>query len=283
MLSYQHGFHAGNYADVIKHLVLTRLLSYMTIKAKPLLYLDTHAGKGCYDLNAAQALKTAEAQQGIARLWREKNTLSPLFQPYIACLNSLNPNGNLRFYPGSPYLAAHLLRNHDRMVICEKHPQEFSALCTMSQGRPNLACLETDGLHTLKAHTPPKEKRGLIFVDPSYEIKTEYRQIPLALAQAWHRFATGTFCLWYPIVDPYHHRQILRNLAVADQDGLRLEFYLTRQPQPGLWGCGLWIVNPPYILKQELQHMLPLLCKLLNAGEAWFLLTENLTTPGETK
>ena len=273
MLSYQHGYHAGNFADVIKHLTLTRLLNYMLIKEKPILYLDTHAGRGMYDLQDKQAIKTGEAQQGIEIIWAHRKELPAVFSPYIEQITQLNKGDKLRYYPGSPWLATHILRQHDRLCYSELHPGEFEHL----EGLPNIGkrvfSSNTNGLDKLNALLPPAERRGLIFVDPSYEIKTDYRLIPELLKVAYNRFETGVYCIWYPLVDNKLHAQLLRGLKnIGAKNNLRIEFSLTGAAKSAMTGCGLWIINPPYVLQAELKQALDALRKLFNPGVSSYLI-----------
>lgn len=273
MLSYQHGYHAGGYADVVKHLTLTCLLDYLLQKEKPLLYLETHAGRGLYDLKDKQALKTLEAEQGIERLWTQRHQLPPIFSSYLSAIESLNPDKTMRYYPGSPWLALHTLRPQDRVSFSELHPREFGHLQQLAAPRKGILFNNSDGLLQLKALLPPPERRGLIFLDPSYEIKTEYRQLPDALSLAYRRFETGVYCLWYPIIDKKLHAKLLRGMAdIGAKNNLRIEFSLTSSSNTGMTGCGLWIMNPPYLLATQMKEGLDALRKIFNPGVSSYLI-----------
>ena len=273
MLSYQHGYHAGNFADVIKHLTLTRLLNYMTNKEKPMFYLETHAGRGMYDLQDKQALKTGEASQGIELVFAQRNQLPDVFSPYLQQIAQLNTEDKLHYYPGSPSLAINALRAQDRLIFSELHPGEFEHLQNLPRLNKRVFYSENDGLDNLNALLPPAERRGLIFLDPSYEIKTEYRQIPAALKIAYNRFATGVYCVWYPIIDNKLHDQFLRGMkSVGADNNLRIEFYLNATTGAGMSGCGLWIINPPYLLATELKLALNALRKVFNPGVSSYLI-----------
>lgn len=278
MLSYQHGYHAGNFADVIKHLALTRLLTYMTQKDKPLFYLETHAGKGQYDLRDKQAEKTGEYKQGIQLLWPDRKKLPALFKPYLQAIKQLNPHeaklkDGLRHYPGSPYLAIDALRKEDRLYFCELHPAEFEALNQMPHWNKKVHLSQTDGIMSLKALLPPQEKRGLVFIDPSYEIKDEYKHIPLAIKQAYAHFGNGVFCLWYPIVNRHATEQLLRGMkGIGAKNALKIEFNLTLVPKDGMSGCGLWVINPPFTLAQEMKEALDILRTYYNPGVSSYLI-----------
>ncbi len=272
MLSYQHSYHAGGFADVIKHLVQTRLIDYLIKKEKPLLYLDTHSGRGLYDLESPHAQKTKEASLGIHCLWSERDRLPHVFLPYIDAITQLNQTSTLRYYPGSPKIAIQMLRNQDRIVLHERHPQEFEYLTQLSHQQKRVYCYDEDGLHSLKAQLPPVERRGLIFVDPAYELKTEYRDVISNLKTAHKRFSTGVYCLWYPIIDAHLHQQFIKNLRTIDTDSsLRIEFYTTNKPTLGMYGCGLWIINPPYVLAEEATQALQVMKKLINPGTSYFV------------
>ena len=273
MLSYQHGYHAGNFADVIKHLTLTRLFNYMTNKDKPMFYLETHAGRGIYDLYDKQALKTGEARQGIELLWAHRKQLPALFTPYIQSIEKLNNGDKLRNYPGSPSLAMQFLREQDRSFYCELHPGEFEFLQKLPPCGKRVHFSHSNWLDSLNALLPPPERRGLIFLDPSYEVKTDYRQVPELLKAAYQRFETGVYCIWYPLVDNKLHAQLLRGLKnIGANNNLRIEFYLTGAAIAGMSGCGLWVINPPYVLQSELTLALEALRKIFNPGVSSYLI-----------
>ncbi len=277
MLSYQHSYHAGNFADVLKHVTLTRLLDYMTKKDKGLFYLETHSGRGLYDLKGPHALKTGEAKAGIERLWQEK-ALPPVFSNYLQLIGNLNADGDLRAYPGSPEIAIQMLRKQDRLFFSELHSGEFEQLSQLSKRGKRVVYSNTDGLSDLNALLPPSERRGLVFIDPTYEVKTEYRDIPKLLKKSYKHFTGGTYCLWYPLVDKKHHEQLLRGLGgIETNDYLRCEFYQSTHPGLGMTGCGLWIINPPYVLADELHAINKVLCKLFNPGKSSYLIEKSPT------
>lgn len=273
MLSYQHGYHAGGFADVVKHLTLTRIINYMIQKDKPIFYLETHSGRGIYDLKDGQATKTSEFRQGISLLWDQRKKAPPIFSPYFDAIKSLNATGTLRFYPGSPYLAISGLRPQDRLACSELHPGEFSHLEQVPQLGKHVFFNQSDGIKDLNALLPPIERRGLIFIDPSYEMKEEYKQIPNAIKLAYSRFSTGVYCLWYPIIDNRLHNQLLCGLKnINASHTLRLEFYLTASPKKGMTGCGLWVINPPYTLAEEIKKTFDFLRTLFNPGISSYLI-----------
>lgn len=267
MLSYQHGYHAGNFADVIKHISLTRLLAYLTKKDKPFFYLETHSGKGLYNLKDKQAEKTKEYEQGIKLLWENRKNLPQEFLEYMQAIRQLNNSTSLSLYPGSPYLAINALRTQDRSYFCELHPAEFEILAQMHRHNKKAHISHSDGIAALNALLPPPEKRGLVFLDPSFEIKDEYKLIPQAIKQAYNRFATGVYCLWYPIINKKITEQLIRGmLSIHAKNALRLEFYLTLAPKEGMTGCGLWIINPPYTFAAEIRKVLDTLKTYFNPG-----------------
>ncbi len=272
MLSYQHGYHAGNFADVVKHTILSRLIDYMTQKDKPLFYLETHSGRGVYDLHSPQSLKTTEARDGIHLLWEQRQQLPSLFNSYLKSIRHINSKDVLRYYPGSPEIAIQSFREQDRMFFSELHSGEFNYLTQLPKQGKRVFYSDQDGMKNLAALLPPPERRGLIFLDPSYEIKTEYREIPIALKTAYQRFSTGVYCLWYPLVDNKLHQQLIRGLKNIGANSLQVEFYLTGENKPGMTGCGLWIINPPYVLPEELKLILQALRKIFNPGVSSYLM-----------
>ncbi len=256
MLSYQHSYHAGCCADVLKHLTLSLLLQYMKQKPAAFFYLDTHAGRGVYDLNHPQALKTGEADLGIALLWPESARLPDVFHHYLQSIEQINPNNavSVRHYPGSPAVAINLIRECDRATFCELHPYENTILSHIPRNGRTVFTSHSDGLEQLSAALPPRERRGLIFIDPSYEVKQEYKTIPQKIKQAVQRFSTGTFCLWYPIFNDHQpHTQLLRGLKSIDAaKTLSIQQVSKKPATQGMIGSGLWIINPPFVLKDQL-------------------------------
>ncbi|MGQ3892751.1 23S rRNA (adenine(2030)-N(6))-methyltransferase RlmJ [Legionella sp. CNM-4043-24] len=275
MLSYQHGYHAGNFADVVKHLTLSRVIDYMGQKDKPLLYLETHSGRGLYDLHDGQAGKTSEYRQGVSLLWEQRTKLPDLMTPWLSVLKNLNPKGELRYYPGSPHLALSLLRSQDRAVFAERHPREFEQLEQLPRQGRRVQFRHADGIREMQADLPPIERRALTFLDPSYEIKDEYKTIPRAIQAAFSRFSTGVYCLWYPVVDRRLRDQLVRGMmAIPTERTLRIEFYLTGAAQTGMTGCGLWLINPPHTLAAEMRIILDNLRTLFNPGVSYYLIEE---------
>ena len=266
-MNYDHAFHAGNFADVVKHAVLARLIDYLKRKDKPFRVIDTHAGSGLYDLSGERAQKTGEWQGGIGRLLGADlpAPARALLQPYLDVVESFNPGPGLRFYPGSPVLVRQLLRARDRLTALELHPDAAFALKSRFAGDFQARIIELDGWLALGAHVPPKEKRGLVLVDPPYEIEDEFGRIVEGLARAHSRWPTGIYAFWYPIKDRAavrRFREALRDVGIPRILDVSLEI---RSPSPiaRLDGSGLVIVNPPYTIEDELRILLPALCDAL--------------------
>jgi 23S rRNA (adenine2030-N6)-methyltransferase len=278
-MNYRHIYHAGNFADVLKHAVLARLIAYLRQKDKPFRVIDTHAGIGVYDLSSEEAQKTGEWQDGIGRLMESPLPahVAPLLQPYLETVRALNPDGGLTLYPGSPKIARLMLRREDRLSLMELHPADYEELGANFAGDFQVRVTRLDGWLALNAHLPPKEKRGLILVDPPFEIEGEYRRLADGLAKAWRRFPGGVYCLWYPLkkgapVGDFH--QALEDLEIPKMLAAELSVKSERETT-GLTGSGLIVVNPPYTLKGELDILLPFLKEKLaqdrfaSAGSHW--------------
>jgi len=268
MLSYRHAFHAGNHGDVLKHAVLARVLAYLVEKERPLLYLDTHAGAGLYDLRQGQARKTCEAAQGIGRLWGE-TTLPALLRPYRAVLGIHNPGRTLCRYPGSPLIARQILRPADRAVCHERHPTDYPLLVIALEDDRRFQVLRQDGWAGLCAQLPPRERRGLVLIDPSYEQDADYRAVPDALREALRRFPTGVYLLWYPLLGSAQSvRMVQAILALGVPKTLRVELTVAApRHRPGLSGSGLLLINPPWMLEVELREALPWLAQRLGDSD----------------
>jgi 23S rRNA (adenine2030-N6)-methyltransferase len=262
-MNYRHIYHAGNFADVLKHAVLAMLIRYLQKKEGAFRVLDTHAGIGLYDLSSVEAQKTGEWQTGIGKLIDAKlpEPAAALLEPYLSAVRALNPKGGLTKYPGSPALARALFRPQDRLSAIELHPDDSRALARLFEGDHQVRVTELNGWLTLNAHLPPKEKRGLVLIDPPFEEEGEYDRLVKGLAQGYRRFRGGTFCLWYPMkkgapIADFH--QALKDLEIPKMLCAELTVMSDRETA-GLNGSGLIIVNPPYTLKDELQVLLPAL------------------------
>lgn len=265
MLAYQHAFHAGNHADVFKHLVLTLLLRHLNLKDKAYRVVDSHAGAGCYALQSAQAGKTGEFEQGIARLW-SRDDLPAAAADYVAQVRALNPDGMLANYPGSPWLAHHLSRPGDQLRLYELHPAEFAALQRLMGSMKGVQVHQADGFDAAKAQWPPPSRRSLLFIDPSYEGSLDYARVVDSVRQALRRFAQGMVMVWYPLVNKPGSQAMLRALqALATQPWVhaRLSLQAADAQGFGLLGSGVFVVNPPYTLHATLQPLMPWLARVL--------------------
>ena len=266
MLSYRHGFHAGNHADVLKHAVLVHLLAYLVKKEKPVWYIDTHAGAAGYALDEAWAQKNAEFETGISRLWPRQDA-PRLLDAYLAQVRALNPDGTLRFYPGSAQIAMQLLREQDRLRLFELHSTESRGLKDhFANDSPRVLVQAGDGFDGLKSVLPPPSRRGIALIDPSYEDKRDYARARATLEDALRRFATGVYLLWYPIVQRKESAQFPDQLKrLQRKDWLHVALTV-KAPAPdgfGLHGSGLFVLNPPWDLPALLAESMPYLVKVL--------------------
>lgn len=265
MLSYRHGFHAGNHADVLKHSMLVFLLDYLSRKEKPWQFVDTHAGAARYDLHSEWSLKQAEHESGIARLW-ERGDLPPLLASYVEHVRRLNPDGKLRHYPGSPQLAWQCARASDRLRLFELHSTESGVLAShFSDAGSRVQVKAQDGYTGLIAVLPPPSRRGLALIDPSYEQKSDYGQVVSTLKEALTRFATGIYMVWYPLLQRQEARgfaQSLEQMAHAlGVDWLNATL-VVEAPSPdgfGMHGSGVFVLNPPWTLPDALKPTLSFL------------------------
>jgi len=267
VLAYRHHFHAGNFADVFKHALLARLLVALTKKDKPLCYLDTHAGIGRYDLRHRWAQKNREFEGGIARLWA-RGDAPALLAPYLDAVRAENPDGVLGVYPGSPVIAQHLLRANDRLVLCELNEKDKDALRERFARERRAGVHLIDGFQAVRAFLPPRERRGLMLMDPSFDRKGEYARVVEALAEAQRRFATGVCAFWYPLMEPAAVRAFER--AVRDS-GVPKVLQLELWVHPADWtadlrGCGMLVVNPPFGFEREARVLLPWLVEVMAAA-----------------
>lgn len=270
MLSYRHAFHAGNHADVLKHSVLALVIEYFKQKEKPFWYIDTHAGAGLYRLDSAEAQKNAEHAGGIARLLAARDGLPACVQPWLETIDRLNPDGKLAAYPGSPWLAAQLLRPDDRLRLFEMHPQDTQLLAENFRRDRRAVLAASDGFAGLKALLPPPPRRAVVLIDPPYELKEDYARVVDALRDATKRFPTGTYAIWYPLLARDEAQRLPGQLQALQLPALRIELQVEKpHGEFGMFGSGLFIVNPPWTLQAQLEVWLPILRDLLGrAGEA---------------
>ena len=267
-MNYRHAFHAGNFADVVKHTILTRILAYLMKKDAAFRVIDTHAGLGIYDLFGDQAEKTGEWQDGIGRLIHVKlpQDVSELLAPYLDAVRARNPDGSLRYYPGSPFITRHMLRDQDRLMAFELHPIDADRLKENFAGDFQTRVTQLDAWDIFGTHLPPKEKRGLVLVDPPFEEKGEFSRMVASLEKGHNRWPGGTYAYWYPIKEPGEVDAYIKALrATGIPKILRLELTI-RPPSepPRLHGTGMVVVNPPYVLEEEMRVLLPFLAELLS-------------------
>ncbi len=268
MLSYRHLFHAGSFADVFKHALLTRLLHALNQKAKPYFYLDTHAGTGRYDLSHPWAQKGREYESGIKKLLG-RDDIPASMKPYLDIVRAENPDGHLRYYPGSPLIARRLIRPIDRIALTELNKTDCADLHELFARDKRVNVQLMDGFHSLKAHLPPKERRGLVLIDASFDRAREFARIATALHEAHTRWATGTYAIWYPMMGA----GVIRGFERAIEDaGIRnvLQFELSILPEDAstMPGSGMIIVNPPWKFDTEMRTLLRWMWSVLNVKSA---------------
>jgi len=271
-MNYRHAFHAGNFADVIKHIVLVRILLYLQEKHAAFRVIDTHAGAGRYDLLGPEPNRSGEWQNGIARLWdaRGSGIADALLASYLDVVKAFNPGGELRIYPGSPLIATSLLRSQDRLIACELEPRPAALLAKALQGDRRAKSVTINGWTALGAYVPPKERRGLVLIDPPFEEAGDFDRLSSAFAAAYRKWPTGIYLMWYPIKErggPDALALKLTRLGVPDI--LRCELTLgSPRADAGLVGSGLIIVNPPFPLQPDLRSFMPVLARLLSPAAA---------------
>jgi 23S rRNA (adenine2030-N6)-methyltransferase len=263
MLSYRHSFHAGNHADVLKHTVQSLILGSLKAKDKAFVYVDTHAGAGAYDLASKEMEKTGEYLDGIQRLWQQDCPAA--LDAYIAVVKKLNPSGELRHYPGSPLLAAELCRSQDRLQLSELHPADFPRLESLFRGDRRIQIHKFDGYANLKALLPPIERRGVILIDPPYELDHEYSDVVNGVMDGLKRWGTGTFAIWYPVVQRTDVSFLERKFSAAGLPStLQIELnVLPENNRFGMTGSGMIVVNPPWKLASTMDDLLPWLATAL--------------------
>ncbi len=270
-MNYRHAFHAGNFADVFKHALLSRVLTYLVQKPAALRYIDTHAGIGRYDLGAEQAARTGEWRTGIGapRLLDPPAKAATLLAPYLAAVGSRDETGRPYSYPGSPAIAQWILRPHDRLILCELHPADARALKGNLGRDKRVKSIALDGYTALNAFVPPPERRGLVLVDPPFEDPEEFDRLLAGVTAAYRKWPGGTYMLWYPIKDI---ASVARWTGAFAKAGLRrvsrFHVYADRPAggQAQLSGCGLLVINPPFTLQAEAEVILPFLAEALGSS-----------------
>ena len=280
MLSYRHAYHAGNHADVLKHLVLMLCIEHMNGKDKPYTVIDSHAGAGFYALDAEHAKSTGEFIEGIGRLWERKDLPPPLIE-YLALVRALNGSTTLRRYPGSPRVATHLMRDnaqvHDTLRLCELHSTDFALLRRQFKNAGKRVNVEqADGFEVLKAALPTPSRRGLVLIDPSYEIKSDYLKVAAAIKDGLKRFATGTYLVWHPMLPTLEANNLPDKLKKAGASHWLHASLCVRAPTNkghGMYGSGVFVINPPWTLAVALKECLPYLASVLaqDSGANWKL------------
>ena len=271
MLSYRHAFHAGNHADVLKHTVIVQLLRHLNKKDKAYWYIDTHAGAGAYALREGYATQNAEFETGIGKLWNRSN-VPPALADYVSEVAALNPDGALRFYPGSPYLAWRLMRNQDRMRLFELHSTEIDILRQRFSDAGRRAMLYAgDGFEGIKALLPPPPRRALVLIDPSFEDRRDYARTLACVRESLKRFATGIYAIWYPqVVRPEAQRFPEQLQRLQDKNWLHVTLTVSRPPEDGfgLYGSGMFVLNPPYTLAAAMKETMSWLAHALGQDAA---------------
>ncbi|NRR32379.1 23S rRNA (adenine(2030)-N(6))-methyltransferase RlmJ [Oxalobacteraceae bacterium] len=301
MLSYRHAFHAGNHADVLKHFVTIQLLQYLNQKDTAYSYIDTHSGAGVYALDGSFASKNAEYDTGIGPLWSRTDLPAPL-KEYVDLIKEMNPSGKMRYYPGSPYCADKVAREQDRLRLFELHPADSKLLAdnfrkleehaaaqgirSTTRGK-RILITRGDGFQALKALLPPPSRRALVLIDPPYEDKMDYRKVKDTLADALVRFPTGTYAVWYPLLQRMESRQFADKLKQLPCTTWLNVVLTTHTPMPdgfGLHSSGMFILNPPYTLEPMLKEIMPYLVKVLgkDSGARFVLETGTPTTGRNT-
>lgn len=264
MLNYRHSFHAGNYADVLKHSVQSLIIESLKEKEKSFFYLDTHSGMGRYQLHSEYVERNGEYQEGIGLLW-QRNALPEELAAYMSVVHNFNRSGTLRYYPGSPLIARQLLRSQDKIYLTELHPSDFSLLRSEFQKDQRAKVQRANGYQQLKSQLPPPSARGMILIDPSYEIKMDYQKVVKGIQEGYKRFATGSYMLCYSVVI---RQQIKRMLKELEATGIRriLQIELAVKPdsdQRGMTASGMIVINPPWKLEQQMYNVLPWLYNVL--------------------
>jgi 23S rRNA (adenine2030-N6)-methyltransferase len=269
MLSYRHAFHAGNHADVLKHYVFSLVLAYFNQKDKPYWVIDTHAGAGMYALGGEFAQKNAEFENGIGRLIAAKN-LPETLADFVTLIKSFNENNTLNVYPGSPKIAEALLRREDKLRLFELHPSDYKLLIENFRGKGRQTKIEMqDGFAGIKACLPPPSKRAVVLIDPPYELKEDYQRVVDCIYNSLRRFATGTYMIWYPLLQRPEPTEMVKQLLALNTDYLQVEMRVEAPSDEGfgMFGSGMFIINPPYTLPKILDETIPVLAKILALDE----------------
>lgn len=277
MLSYRHSFHAGNFADVLKHIVLIQCLESLSKKDKPFCCIDTHSGPGKYELDGDYALKNKEFDNGITKLWRHAD-LPETVAHYVSLIKRFNSTDKLTRYPGSPLITKQLLRAKDRLCLFELHTTEIKLLSAEANKDKRISVFHADGLTGCLKLLPPTERRGLVLIDPSYEMKTDYQQVVESLIAMHKRFATGTYALWYPVIERSRTQKLelaikasgIKNVQLFEL-GIRAD-----SDEHGMTASGMIVINPPWTLAAEMNRILPWLADVLGNNDEGFYRIQTL-------
>lgn len=266
-MNYRHAYHAGNLGDVLKHIAVARIVRYLQKKPAAIRVIDTHAGIGLYDLTGDEAARTGEAERGVSRVLAADAPadVAELIAPWHEIVEAENPGGTLNRYPGSPWLVRQMLRPQDRLTAVELHPADAETLKDLFHGDIQVRTVELDGWLALKAFVPPKERRGLVLVDPAFEVPGELERLGRRLVQAWRKWPTGVYCGWYPVKTGTESEEIEAVLAAAGMTEHLVVDLTVQRPDPDgpMAGCGLVVINPPFTLSGELEPVLSWLCETL--------------------
>ena len=280
MLSYRHAFHAGNHADVLKHFVFERVLNYFIQKDKPFWIIDTHAGAGLYKLDNKFSQKNAEFENGISKFYGKEN-LPEHLKSYIGIIKEINTKNLLAIYPGSPYLAKQFLRDGDKLRLFELHPSDFKLLRENFSDQEHQTSIQLlDGFAGLKSCLPPLTKRGLVLIDPPYEQKEDYQLVVNSIKDSLNRFATGTYMIWYPLIQRPEPLAMVEKLKLLNKDWLNVTLSVESPNDDGfgMFGSGMFVINPPWTLPKILKETMPYLTATLAQDEgANFILQSELT------
>lgn len=270
-MNYRHAYHAGNFADVFKHIMLMLVLEHLRQKEKPFFALDSHAGIGLYDLESVEAGKTGEAAQGIGAVWG-RDSVPAEAERFLALVRKFNQGNRLRFYPGSPLIIREMLRNGDKMAAGELHPEDAVTL-EKNMGRDRrVKVMHEDGYRLIRAMLPPPERRGVVLCDPPFEVKNEFDLMLDGLKEGTRRWATGTYMFWYPVKDNAAVRAFHKGLKATGIPKITaFEFMQDRTPAPDVFnGSGLAIVNPPWGLEEQARVILPWLVETVTGGRGYY-------------
>ncbi|AEF53687.1 23S rRNA (adenine(2030)-N(6))-methyltransferase RlmJ [Marinomonas posidonica] len=264
MLSYRHIYHAGNHADILKHITMSQICRHFIKKDTPFFYLDTHAGIGQYELNSEQAQKNKEFHSGISRLLSEL-TVPEAVEGLLEIVREMNPTDQLEYYPGSPKVVDYYTRQKDKLHLCELHPNDYPLLAALFPQKRKANVVKENGFAAVKAMLPPPQKRGFVLMDPPYEVKKDYQYVVKSLEEGYKRFPQGTFAIWYPVLGRQQADNLLKSVKTTNiRNVLLLELNVRdTEKERGMAGSGMIIVNPPWTLEQDAKEFMPFLKKTL--------------------